>query len=235
MMLRQGTTKESPLQASKWLESQLLIDGDEMAALLDHLGPFFLFACGSVCRAGKGEISKDEFLRHYRAYIELLKNGVEPEASFYRSLFSPALTVTTDSLFSLPLSDEREIIRVSKPVIQLQAHYMSYSTVDKKFHSMVFGSDSISWGIQFSYPQLYRDDQTKIVEAVKESPAFPNTHVFHALQKWVRQNTIPTPFHVKTAVGDESVVNVPMRLGKKCLSWINRHPHLIKKGISVKC
>ncbi|MEI8364940.1 MAG: hypothetical protein WCF65_00850 [Parachlamydiaceae bacterium] len=229
-ILRQGTTQERPLQASKWLECQALIDAQEMTALFDCLGPFFLYACGVVSEVGCGEVSRENFLDCYAVYIDSLKRGVSPDPASYRPMFSTAMSVTTETFFAVPVSDNRQIIRVSKPLVQLQAHHMSYSTVDKKFHPMVFGLESISWGIQFSYPQLFRDDHTKQVEAVKDTPAFPNTHLFHALQKWVRQHTIPTPFQAEGVP-----VNVPMRLGKQCLSWINSHPHLAKKEIIVRC
>jgi len=228
--LRQSTPGEPPLQASKWLQSQALIDGDEMSSLFDALGDFSLYSCGTVCDRDQGEIAKEKFLIDYRAYIDTLRQGISPDPTFTRSLFSPAMTTTTDVLFAIPVGENKQIIRVSKPVVQLQAHNMDYSTVDKKFHSMVFGVDSISWGIQYSYPQLYQDNKTKKVETIKDTPMFPNTHLFHVLQKWMRQHTIPTPF-----LAEGVSINVPMRLGKKCLSWINVHPHLIKKGITVRC
>ena len=228
--LRLSTIEERPLQASKWLESQALLDTDEIAALFEDLGPFFLYACGAVCEPGKGEVGKEEFLHHYSTYIDTLKRGEIPEPSTFRPFFSPAMTTTRDTLFAIPVANGKQIVRPAKPVVQMQAHHMSYSTVDKKFHPMVFGTDSISWGIQFSYPQLYQDNITKLVEPVKDTPTFPNTRLFHQLQRWMRQNTIPTPF-----IAENIPVNVPMRLGKNCLTWINSHAGLKAKGITVRC
>jgi hypothetical protein len=231
-ILRSSTTAEKPLQASKWLQIQVLLSKNELSELFDFLDStaiFYLYACGTVCPKGKGEISKDAFLENYKNYIDSLMQGKLPEPSLYRSVFSPVLTATPNALFTIPVGNDRQIIRISKPVIQLQAHNMDYSEVNKKFHSMIFGLESISWGIQFSYPQLYLDNQTKQVEIIKKSQAFPNTILFQTLQKWMRQHTIPTPF-----IAEENIINVPMRLGKDCLSWINNHPSLIKKNISVK-
>lgn len=230
--LRNSTPSEKPLQASKWLQIQGLLSKNEFTELLDYLAAttnFYLYTCGTVCSKDEGEIPKNEFLDVYAEYIDSLSQGKLPDQSLYRTAFSPAMTVSTDSLFTIPVGEDRQIIRISKPVIQLQAHNMNFSEVDKKFHSMVFGTDNIPWGIQFSYPQLYQDNQTKQVEIIKKSLSFPNTSLFQALQKWMRQHTIPTPFIVEGAT-----INVPMRLGKECLSWINQHPSLIKKNISVK-
>lgn len=230
--LRQSTVAEKPLQASKWLQSQALLSKEELEDLFKFLEEsfnFYLYPCGVVCSKEKGEISKTEFVEAYGKYINSLKHGETPDLAFYRTVFSPAMTITTDALFTIPVGEDRQIIRISRPVIQLQAHNIDYSTVDKKFHSMVFGIDSIAWGLQFSYPQLFQDNETKQVEIIKKNQTFPNTALFQLLQKWMRQHTIPTPF-----IAEGKVTNVPMRLGKKCLDWIHQHPQLVQKNISVK-
>lgn len=231
--LRESTANEKPLQASKWLQVQSLLSKNELANLFDFLeqslGNFFLFPCGVVCEKKQGELAKHDFLESYGKYIASLSTGQTPDAAAYRSLFSPALTLTTDALFTIPVGNDRQIIRIAKPVIQFQAHNIDYSPVDKKFHSMVFGIDSIPWGIQFSYPQLFQDNETRQVEMVKKTKNFPNTALFQLIQKWMRSNTIPTPF-----IAEEKTINVPMKLGKECISWINQHPLLVKKNIQVK-
>lgn len=227
--LRVGTTTEAPLEASKWLEVQALIDEEELAELFASLPPFNLFFCGAVVQRDAAMIPADEFVRSYKDYVDTLKRGDIPNIPFYRKELSPAMTADIDALYRVLINDDKEIVRQARPVVQLQANTISYSSQDKKFHPMAFGSDNIAWGIQFSYPQLYRNPLTKHVEQVKETPAFPNTAVFHAIQKWIRKSTIPTPFLV-----EEQTVNVPIRLGKKCLSWINHHAQLKHKGIKVK-
>ncbi|MBA3237214.1 MAG: hypothetical protein H0T62_02545 [Parachlamydiaceae bacterium] len=226
--LRIGSGSELPLQASKWLEQQLLIDAPEMESLFSALGDFTIFKVGYVCKSDEGEVSKSDFLDQYNEYIECLKKGKIPEEQQFRSLFSSIFTVENDHLFQILVAGDRRIIRVEKPVLQLQVHHISYSTVDGKFRAMVFGKDSILWGIQFSYPQLYLEAGTKEVFSVVDSNKFPNTAFYRKLQLWVRQNTIPTPFHV---MGNK--INVPMRIGKLCLPWINNHPQLISNGIKV--
>ena len=129
-------------------------------------------------------------------------------------------------VYTVPVDGDRQIIKVKKPVIQMQAHRIGYSSLDGKFRPMVMGKESISWGIQFSYPQIY-EDSGKVVK-VNESDQFPNTARFKKMQRWMRRHTIPTPF-----LADGKRVNVPMRLGKQCLPWINTHPQLVEKNIGV--
>jgi len=64
---------------------------------------------------------------------------------------------------------------------------------------------------------------------VRESSEFPNTALYRSVQRWMRAHTIPTPFHV-----NGKKINVPMRLGKKCLPWISEHCQLKEKGIKVE-
>lgn len=219
---------QTPLEASKWLKLQLLVETAEMRELLETLAPYYHYGTTGVVPVGSGEIEKEEFLKQYATYIGLLKKGEVPEDHLFRTYFSSVLTKYREALYALPVAENNQIIRVAEPVVQLQAHRMHYSPLDGKFHIGVFGSESISWGLQISYPQLFRDPVSKKVEPVNDGERFPNTPLFKAIQKWVRQATIPTPFVIN---GQKMVV--PVRLGKQCVEWINHHPQLAAKGISV--
>jgi len=227
--IRISTAQESTLQASKWLYVQALLSAEEMGALFESLGSFYLALGGTVSPIGKGIVSPADFLDHYKTYVDTLASGELPNPTTYQSVFSSVMTTTLDALYAIPAGANQQLIRIGKPVIQMQTSNIGYSVEDKKFRSMVFGTQNIRWGVQFGYPQLFQDPSTKDVITIRHSDDFPNTELFHSLQKWVRQHTIPTPFVV-----DGVLTNVPMRLGKQCQSWINRHPQLIEKGITIK-
>ncbi|MBA3603001.1 MAG: hypothetical protein H0W50_05035 [Parachlamydiaceae bacterium] len=234
--LRIGSGTELPLQASKWLDLQLLIDVNEMRTLFSALGDFEIFQVGMVCGIDEGIISKEKFLEAYGAYIECLKKSEMPDEKIYRPYFSSIFTTSRDHLFHIVIGSDRHIIRVEKPVLQLQANRISYSPADGKIRPMVFSKDSILWGLQFSYPQLFQDAETKEVFTVSDTPKFPNTPLYRKLQLFLRQNTIPTPFQVDRGdgEGDSYVrINVPMRIGKQCLPWINAHPQLATANMRV--
>jgi len=220
---------EPPMEVSKWLKLQALVDFQEMISLFDALGSFEIYLTGTVTKSGEGGVSREEFLEVYQNYIASLMKGEVPEDSIYRPYFNAIFTVSSDLLYAIPVSQGRQLIRTSKPVVQLQSHSMDYSLLDEKFRPMVFGVDSISWGIQFSYPQLFLDPKTKEILQISENEMFPNTKLFRQLQKWLRKETIPTSFQV-----ENEKINVPMRLGKKCLGWINKHPQLLKKHLVVR-
>lgn len=228
MLPIRSLSDQTPLEASKWLKIQLLVDPDEMRELLFSLGEFFIYSPSGISPRGQGEMAHHAFLDKYADYVHELQKGHIPDEAKYRSAFSSVFTTFPEALYALPVGDHQQVIRIQKPVVQLQMHRMSYSPLDNKFHTMVFGTDSISWGLQFSYPQLYRDPESKKVEQVHDNENFPNTKLFKRIQKWVRQATIPTPF----IIGDEKM-NIPVRLGKKTRSWINHHPQLVNKGLKV--
>jgi hypothetical protein len=214
------------MEASKWLLVQALLEFDEMTQLFQALGDFKMYRIGSLIELSETELPQEKFLDVYRHYISNLKEGKIPQELDYRPTFTSVITTSSDFVESMPVEGDKQIIRIIKPVIHLQAHRLGYSAIEEKFRPMVKGKESITWGIQFSYPQLFQEREE--VFKVDQSETFPNTRLFHILQKWMRQHTIPTPFLV-----EGKKMNVPIRLGKKCFSWINRHPQLIEKKITV--
>lgn len=218
---------EGPFQASKWLKVPVLLDVNELRALLNLLPTALIYRTSSLVKEGEEVISHAEFISIYSNYIATLKEGKIPGPE-YRLAFSPILTCAADHLYRVVTSDS-SLVRIAKPVIQMQAHVFDYSPADGKFRSMVLGPNTISWGLQFSYPQLFQENSTNQIFKVSDTPQFPNTHLFHILQQWVRRHTIPIP-----VVIHDKVINVPIRIGKECLSWINNHAQLQAKGLKIK-
>ncbi len=216
------------IQASKWLTVQVLLDTDEFFGLIQDLRPLFFFNISAVHRSERGGIPINALLETYRQYVEDLKKGKIPEERLYRSTFTSIATKNLDSIFLCAVGEEKFIVKADKPVIYLQPHYFDYSRVDGKFRSMVPSQKKISFGLQFSYPQLFLDPYTKIIHNVIQED-FANTLVFKKLQKWVRYNTVPTPFSIE---GKD--LNIPFRIGLKCFKWINKHPQFAENQLFVR-
>lgn len=218
------------MRASKWLNVQALLDEDEMERLLRELKDISLFNAGIVTSPGEEKMGLSDFLKTYSAYVEALKNGKIPDSAAYRVAFSAAMTCANDHAVVETIGPSRQIVRIVKPVVQLQAHTFGFSELDRSFRPMIRGENAVSWGLQFSYPQLYENSVTKQAEkTLHDRTSFPNSAVFHSLQRWMRQETLPTPFVV-----DGQRTNSPIRIGKMCFPWINNHPQLHSKGIGVQ-
>lgn len=212
------------LNVSKWIKLPLLLEVDELKELFHSIPSFQLYQVQKVTEEGGGKIDLTAFLNHYASYIDYLKNSLDPP-SFFIPLFSPVISADEKSLTVLPVEGRRQLYKPCLPVIQMQGHSIRYSHVDQSFRSQVFGSEGISWGIQIGYPQIYEDPKT---HAIVQTRALPNGILFHEIQRWVRKNTLPTPFLI-----DGVKQNMPIRLGKSCFSWINQHPQLKKQGIKI--
>jgi hypothetical protein len=227
-MRQSSVAAEGLLQVAKWIKVQVLLDSSEMQALIEALDtPHFVCVSDPVC-SDAAEISCASFLEIYRGYVDALKRGIPPQEESLRRTFSCALSKTLDVFYAVPLRDGRFLVKPRLPVVQMQAHHFFYSALDGKFHPMALSVESISWGLQFSYPQLYQDPKTKQVVKVSEEALFVNTPLFTSLMRWMRSHTMPTPFSVQ---GRRT--NAPIRVGKKALEWVSAHPQLRAKGIEV--
>ncbi len=211
--------KEGTLHVSKALKHQLLVDSDEMRALFDHLSPFSLYHASRPVALNEAKI--EDFLDHYAKYVEGIKQGKLIDEAPLRPYFSALMTTEEEALYAQEVAGGRALIRSLLPVIQFQAHHFSFSSEQKKFLRLVRGKKSITWGIQISYPQLYQDPKTQEVKKVERS--FPNSVLFQRLARFLRSFTRPTPF-----LFEGQRINVPIRLGKNCFSWINNHPQLVE-------
>jgi hypothetical protein len=199
--------KEGVFQASKYLKYQVLCDVEELKILFENDFRIFHFITGE-------EIPKETFLRIWAEWIEGLKEGKLPLN--LRDLFACCFTTDDLSLWKQQLPNGKFLLKISSPVIVVEAHEFIYS--EGQFHSMVRGNDSIFWGMQMMFPQIYQDPKLQEFREVKSGD---NYELFQKIKQWVRDNTRATPF-----LADGKKINATMRLGKNCFSWVNNHPQL---------
>lgn len=197
-----------------------------MEDLFRALGDFWIFSVSGVLPSAEGEMTQAAFLTEYGRYIEALKRGEFPDEQRARPYFSTVFTTSTDALYEVVLPNQQKLIRVERPVIQLQSHRFDYSPVDGKFRSMVLGQNSIQWGIQFSYPQLFKMLLAKLSRCVKakNSPIRSYSSACKNGCAIIRRPLI---------LSRKQPRQRPIRLGKTCFGWINQHPQLQAKGLVV--
>lgn len=218
---------KAKLNASKWLKLQLLLDPSEMQTLQEQISDAQLYNCSDVLGSEDGQIDWKRFQEIYQAYVEALKQGETPDHSKVRACFSALLSGDHEAVTYFDVSGGRRLLRPIAPVVQFQHHRVHYSTVDDTFHPMVHGPDTIDWGIQMAFPQLFLQDDGAVVETLKSGSV--NAQLFRSIQRWVRKATVPCPFFI----GDKKVT-ATIRIGHACFDWINNHPQLKIKGLLVR-
>ncbi len=210
------------MQVAKPIKLPVLLNLEEMSALFAALDKSMLYDVQNVVATTEGSISHALFLERYKNYLQAVWEEKEP---LYRTL-SPAISTTEKAFKRTAVDENRIMIKPVLPIIQIQPHNIGFSHVDQTFRSMVFGPQSIAWGVQFSYPTLYQNPKTFAIEKIDDQ--FPNTALFHTLRRWIREHTRPTPFLV-----EGKKVNVPVRLGKSAFEWAQTHPQLKKENLHV--
>lgn len=224
-----STPQQKPvLQASKWICLQALLAPEELTQLFEHLHQPQIYLCGSLWTKDAFTTHSSLFLDAYKSYIESLKEGVQPDLSKCRTFFSACMSTADDSVYLQDVQKGEFLLRPNLPLIQIQHHTMSYSPYDNKMHSMVFGKEAVTWGLQLSYPQMYLESGTGRVCQTTDEENPPNYAIFKSLQRWIRHNTLPTSFQA-----GENVVKSSLRLGKNCFTWINNHFQLQAQDIRV--
>lgn len=227
--LRRSTLAiEGSCPVSKWLQTALLLGSSEMRNLLNEIAPFFMLRIDAVLSKKEGIIEHSEFLHAYDAYIQSIASGQEVDERLAKRFFQAAWTISLDCATSIEVPNDRHIIKLSRPAVIIQHHRLSFSAIDEKFRSMVFGVDTFPFGIQISYPQLFKDPKTQELEKILVLEKFVNTPLFRKIQKWVRSSTRPVTF----LFGDKKTT-IPVRIGKEALDFVNHHPWLVKHHFKV--
>lgn len=219
------TEKLIPLKVSKWVKIPFLIDEKEMEDLIQSLPPFSLYDVQKVCEQGEGQFTPQLFLQTYAEYVQCLKRGEVPLLKHFHPLFSTVWSMTEKALYALEIEGGKQLLKPLEPVVQLQINQIRYSKEEHLFRTQVFSQDSLTWGVQVGFPNLYLNPETFEATSTRE---FANMSLFQAIQSWIRKHTRPTPFVI-----DGKKINAPIRIGKACFAWIHSHPQLKAQGISI--
>ena len=221
--------KEGILYASHHRIYRVLLDVNELIALLGYLSPFVIYNVSQIVTLSQSEFSQKNFIDAYRYYLNCLKQGQVEILKEHAPLFSSIFTTTHQALFGMPVGEKGLIIRPILPVLQLASYQFYYDGIYRRFHSMVKRPESLSWGLQFSFPQTFADPKTGEIKKVLHDETFFNTLLFKRLMKWMRTYTLPVVFSI-----EEQRVCAPFRLGKMCFNWIDTYVGLQERGLVVK-
>lgn len=221
-------SREGWLQGSKWLTFRLLIDSQEMEEFISFCGEISMVNVAEVVSEKTALISRADFLSCYQSYVTSLAKGLEPKRSSLRPFFSLAWTASKEALCAFSLSEDRWMVKPISPVVQLSHHFFLFSPENQRFHSMACGHEGISWGLQFSYPQLYaRSAEGKAHFSAKGKQ--PNGVLLQRMKQWIRQNTRPTRFFFQ-----KQQLTAVFRISRRAAAWMADYPLLKQLGLELR-
>jgi hypothetical protein len=206
-------------QAAKWNSIQVLLDPDELKELCKL--PFEIFPLSGIDSLVDLPFSKERFVTSYAEIVNRLKSGEVNLQISQSSIRAVAWLEEGDAPAFQELKPSFFMARPQKPYVRVELHEMIFSEETFLFKPMIRSKESIFWGLQFSYPQIYQETSGAIQNS-------PKSLLFSKIRSWVRDFTVPTPI----GKGDLKQ-NFSIRIGKKCFSWIDQHAQLNKFGLKV--
>ena len=147
---------EGQFQAAKWIKIQALVDETELALLFQE--PFLIYPLSGTFPRSAFPMKKETYLEIYKSWIDALKSNTVPKEN--RDINAVAWMRSSDSLWLQQIPGDRYMAKPCEPFVQVQIHQMGYSDVDQEFRPMILSQNSIFWGLQFSFPQVYQDPKT---------------------------------------------------------------------------
>lgn len=217
------------IRYAKWLQTPLLCSLEELDLLLHSLGSIFLVPAGGLLEREALFVSPEDLRSTYQQYLAwIVSSAALPSAEMRRHL-TLMMSVSLDSFSAAEIKTGRFMIKPVQPVVMIQPYHFFMSSLDQKIHSMVMSQESISWGLQFSYPQMYEDPKNHLFGKISEAPEFPNTALYKKVVQWVRSFAMPAPVHY---MGQKT--HASFRIGKQAFALAQAHKGLQKRGIEVR-
>lgn len=214
-------------QASRWLKTRLLLSALSMKELMDHLEPLCFIQAASVIKSADPCVSKDDFLAAYSDYVQHLEQDEAGCSAFAKrsSLFTLTLSTSQEIAKTYEVRPGFFLTRLSEPGVQVRPCLVDFSHLSRQFSYRALGATSISWGLEFSYPQLIQKAGGTIENGLKEP--FVNGSLFKKLQKWARLQTRPAIFNFE----GQKIIS-ELRIGEDT-SWAEDMPAIKKRGLTL--
>jgi hypothetical protein len=213
---------EGDYRCSKWISHAVLFSLEELQQLLHVVAPCFFVPIAEPVAKENWSIPLEAIFEKYKEYIEGVNNAADLPSPQLRRFFSLGLTCCLTDLYAVPLSQDRIFIKPKRPIIQIQL-YRCYLSPEKEFHPMILHPSSFSWGLQFSYPQIYEDPKTHEFSKVLQEESFANTKLYKTIVSWIREHTKPW-----TVVIEGKKIAAPFRLGREAEDPLSYHLGLKK-------
>lgn len=214
-----------PYLASKWLHTPFLLETKEWARLLEECEGSYFVRSSLLVQRGELQIAKEQFLENWEAYLTTIRKQGSDVQNVSQDPFALFWSQEVEAIGVLDIG-QKECATQLLPTIVLQSHRFHYSKVDEEFRRQVFGKETISWGVQASFPTVFQDKNRNAIQVLLTDGE--NVALWRKLQRWLKENSVPVSFLINGVRK-----TVPFRIGYGCFSWIENHPDLRQRGLQV--
>ncbi|PCI76629.1 hypothetical protein COB21_04165 [Candidatus Aerophobetes bacterium] len=229
-LLEEGDlSKLGEMQASKWLRIRILLDEKTLTQWFDLIGQ----VCFVNLFATKSEdaliVSPEEVLSRYTQYMEQIKAGKEVDHAYFQKKLTLHMTKDPKSCYKTALKGKSIYFAKEKaPGVRMALFGFSWDKSHREIHSNVYSKTTISWGLEFSYPQIFSGSlDTEVVYLAQEKDR-PNSALFVQLKQLIRRASKP----VKFIYEDQKIIS-SLRMDKTGGAWINNHFGLKENSLKV--
>ncbi len=223
-----------PFYASKWIHQVFLLGDQEIKNLLKHLEYPWLVRSSGLYSENEILLPQAKFESQWTHYLADLARGPIQD-TVYKPYFSLFVTEDPKTVGLVEVSQDKFSATQIAPNIIFQIHRFHYSPIDKKFRRLTFGTETVSWGLQASFPMLLQDPKTRAIQKVMMHKELANVLLWQKFQHHLKNCSRPVTFEV-----DGVRQTLPFRIGYSCvnsdsdsLSWIDKHFELKHKKIQV--
>ncbi len=215
--------KKCEYQASKWWKLQVFFSLDALDFFFQDLGSFWICPLGKVLQEEEQILEKDQYLQAYKKKVDqYLTHHITP----IEEISPCAFTVLKEDLYLMNLSQNRFLLKIKNPVVQVHPYFFRFSKQNRSFLSNVYAEDSIFWGLQFSFPQIFQDEDLNLHKVHPQT--FANAALFQKMRRWIRKHTSPISFEFE---GEKIVTS--MRASPQLFCLLQKYPKLIELGLNI--
>lgn len=219
---------EGDYRVSKWMNFQLLLNESELLELFKEIEVQHLLCLSHVGIYEDLYLSKQNYLNLYAKYLELLQKDTILESREIIKKLNVAIAYDFQDFYKIPLPDDKILIKMKSPSIQIKPFHFVYNHELEKFLPNVCSSSTIYFGLEISFPQIFQDPKTFVIKHIFKDQKLKSAQQFKKIRSFVRDHTQPARFQIK-----DNVKVATFRIGKKCINFAKSCPALKKEGLLI--
>lgn len=222
MLLQKNPQEVGPFLASKWQKFYLFLSPKEVENLFAFWSIDHLYLTGKVLE--RESLIVKNWIEKYANVLNAFWEGGSERNKLFSSILPAVISISEESLYRQDVSNGF-LVHMKDPCFVLQEHWFRYVPKDEKIYPMNFTNESLFWGLQFSYPQIFQDSKTKKIYNANLESSFGNAKLLILLRKWIREHTKPVSLQV-----GEMKHSTLFRIGKEYIKKIEDHSQIKEFG-----